>query len=171
MGESKRRKDAGEYPEKTERRRPTWEDKLTPEQLEEGRRDRAYLLDYNIGKVREVYRNVLNAGVTWRPVIFVADLRDGYGQGYAPPESNKEEVLRFYAESGMVPTATVPIPYETALDHAAEMTPNGRTLLERAAAVPETIPVVVIASRGTSYASIPLEGEFTAVVTPFNMLQ
>jgi hypothetical protein len=167
---STRRTEPAYQGDKVSTRRPNWADVLTPEQLEEGRKDRAHLLEHNVVEIRSHYREALKTGME-RPVIFVADVRDDHGRGFAPPDTNESEVLRKYAEARVIPTSIVACPYgEAALRICADMTPNGRMLLERAASAPGHIPVVVIASHGTSYATVPEEGEFVGVVTPWEKI-
>jgi hypothetical protein len=156
MGEAKRRREAGVMPEKTEK---NWDEILTAKEKEEGRKDRAHMLQHKIPEIRGHYREALAKGMK-RPVMVVADTRDDYGrQLLRLADERTLEVNKDYAEAGFIPTAIIAIPYgESALRvFGSMMTPNGRRGLEVVASMPKTIPVVVIVAHGNLYAGVPEE--------------
>jgi hypothetical protein len=162
MGEAKRRRDAGVMPEKTlpgPVATKSWAERLTGQELDEGRKDRMHLLEYNLPQIRGCYRGAVAKGIK-RPIVIVADVRDDYGKQLLQFADKRDlGLMEDYRDAGMIPTQVLAVPYgEMALRvFGSMMTPNGAQRLAQVAAVPKAIPVVVIANHGNFYAGVSEE--------------
>jgi hypothetical protein len=162
MGDARRRKEAGLMPEKTlpvPAARKSWAERLTAQELEEAKKDRMHMLEYNLPQIRGCYRGAVANGVK-RPVVIVADVRDDYGRELLQfADKGTLDLMEDYRDAGMIPTQILVVPYgEMALRlFGSMMTPNGAQRLAQVAAMPKAIPVVVIASHGNLYAGVAEE--------------
>jgi hypothetical protein len=123
---------------------------------ETGRRDRAYLLKFNIEKVEQGYLQAVKAGQE-RPVILIIDLRDKKGFELASRLDAKtvEKVRDECNKRDVIPTAILATSLPVAVKVIGAMTPNGSETLRRP--LPEgRFWVVSISAGGNSYGMVSI---------------
>jgi hypothetical protein len=118
---------------------------------ETGRRDRAYLVKFNIEKIEQGYLQAVKAGEE-RPVILIIDLRDKMGFDLASrlDPKNVEKVRDECNKRDVIPTAILATSLPVAVKVIGFMTPSGSETLRRP--LPEgRFWVVSISAGGNSY--------------------
>jgi hypothetical protein len=127
---------------------------------DEGRLASEEFLSRDIGfvRIRAEYGKALAAGMK-KPIVAVIDLRDPKGrtiiEGIQGAEATRQFVEKMAREKKL-PVAMPTFPLEEAHQVLGPTDgPHGRKQLEEAAAVPGSIPILIIAKGGVNCTSVP----------------